>query len=247
MRLLAVAALILLTATVGAAQEIFTWFYASGTGNFAESPVVFSGGMSLGGDVSEGSWEIRVSDVGWPSDPEQRISFVWDVLFAPNYARDCPHWPGPQGPGWEADYCTSTPNTPVDSPDTWWLPLHIQDDTNGGSLAGWCSLRQYALDEDEDGTLDVGEFPHGWLIMDTVIICEGYGAYDGLCGSGNAFGEFGRIGVGELEGEEDWRFGMYLWLEDCMNGCDPPSPAPDVTGMPETWDSTWSTIKAMYR
>ena len=244
MRTLVAATLALLLATQAMAQQTFIWFYGRATADLTESPIVFSGGMTPGGDMEAGSWEITVSDAGWPSDPAERLTFMWDTLFSPNYVRDFPSW---GGAGWVADLCTSVPTSTADALEASWLPLHIQDDTNGGSLSGWCLVREFAYDDNLNGVLDSEEFPHGLLLMDTVLICEGNGVYDGLCGEGYAYGMFARAGLGPAEGEELWRFGMYLWLEDCMQGCDPPDLEPDVTGMPEAWDSTWGTIKAMYR
>ena len=244
MRTMSVLVVVLVLAGPVMAQEIFLWFYGTGSTNLLESPVVYSGNMMPGGDIETGSWEIRLGDAGWPSDERERLPFLWETFFAANYVRNLPIW---GGAGWLADLTNSVPTSTVDSQEGSWLPLWIQDDTNDGSFSGWCQLSEFVHDDNLNGIFDEDDPLHGLILMYEVLICEGEGVYEGLCGSGNCFGEFARVGTELDEGEEHWRFGMYLWLEDCMQGCDPPDSNSDVTGMPETWDSTWGTIKAMYR
>jgi hypothetical protein len=209
---LAVAAL----ATAAYGQETtFIWFYGAGTGDFMDSPVVFGGAMDPGGDIVDGSWSITIPDDGWPTDPADRYTHIWNTYYAPNYTPGNPSF-------WKGYF-----DVQHGAPDM--NALSIIDDTNGGVMNGICSVEIQVQDLDNDGVLDEGEFCSGSLSGLVIIIRDGTGVYDGMCGTGNYFGSYVKDCPAT---SETWNFGMYLWLEDCTT---------------PTEDATWGAIKAMYQ
>ncbi|MCK4916446.1 MAG: hypothetical protein KAS89_09745, partial [Candidatus Eisenbacteria sp.] len=74
-----------------------------------------------------------------------------------------------------------------------------------------------------------GEFCSGSLDGLVIIIRDGTGVYDGMCGTGNYFGTYVKACPGTME---EWHYGMYLWLEDCTTPVE---------------DATWGAIKALYQ
>jgi hypothetical protein len=209
---LAVAAM----ATAASGQD-FVWFYGAGTGDFMDSPPVFGGPMDPGGDIVDGAWSITIDDTTWPMDPTDRAAFIWNTYFAPNYTPGTPgYWTGYFDP----DH--------VDGID--WNPLSIVDNTNGGTMVGICSVQIQVQDSViQNGELDEGEFCSGSLSGLVIIIREGTGVYDGMCGTGNYFGSYLKDCPATTE---TWNFGMYLWLEDCTTPVE---------------DATWGSIKALYQ
>jgi hypothetical protein len=208
---LAVAAL----ATAAYGQETFVWFYGVGVGDFMASPVVFGGPMDPGGDITDGSWSITVPDDTWPTDPVLRQQHIWDTYYAANYTAGTP--------GFWTGYFDEAHGAGVLN------PLSIIDNTNGGSMSGVCSVQIQVQDLNNNTVLDEGEFCDGSLSGLVIIIRNGEGVYDGMCGTGNYFGSYLKDCPATTE---TWNFGMYLWLEDCTTPVE---------------DATWSSIKALYQ
>jgi len=195
--------------------ETFVWFYGVGAGDFMDSPVEFGGAMDPGGDIIDGSWAITVPDAGWPTEAAARYSHIWNTFYAPNYSAGNPSfWTG----YFDIEHGASDMNG-----------LSIIDNTNGGTMTGVCSVQIQVQDINNNGVLDEGEFCSGSLSGLVIIIRNGEGVYDGMCGTGNYFGSYVKDCPGTTE---TWNYGMYLWLEDCT------TPVEDVT---------WGSIKALYQ
>ena len=213
--LLIVLALAALATAAYGQETTFVWFYGAGTGDFMDSPVVFGGAMDPGGDIVDGSWSITIPDDGWPTDPTDRYTHIWNTYYAPNYTPGNPSF-------WKGYF-----DVQHGAPDM--NALSIIDDTNGGVMNGICSVEIQVQDLNNNGVLDEGEFCSGSLSGLVIIIRDGTGVYDGMCGTGNYFGSY--IKDCPLT-TETWNFGMYLWLVDCTT---------------PTEDATWGAIKAMYQ
>ena len=194
----------------------YIWFYGVGTGDFMDSPPVFTGPMDPGGDIELGSWTITVPDDGWPTDPVARQAHIWNTYYAPNYDDSGnPHfWTG----YFDVDHGATDMNA-----------LSIVDDTFGGTMSGICSVQIQVQDSNNNAVLDEGEFCSGSLSGLVIIIRNGTGVYDGMCGTGNYFGSYAKDCPNTTE---SWNFGMYLWLEDCSTPVE---------------DATWGSIKALYQ
>jgi len=200
-------------------EELFVWFYGAGTGDFMDSPVVFGGAMDPGGDITDGSWSITIPDATWPTDPAARATHIWDMFYAPNYTPGNPSfWKG----YFDVEHGAEDMNV-----------LTITDNTNGGSMAGICSVEIQVQDLNNNGVLDgEGEFEEfctGSLSGLVIIIRNGEGVYDGMCGTGNYFGSYIKDCPATTE---TWNYGMYLWLEDCTTPVE---------------NATWGAIKALYQ
>jgi len=216
MRALLIVFAVAALATVAYGQdETFVFFYGAGTGDFMDSPVVFGGDMDPGGDISDGSWAITIPDAGWPTDPVDRSTYIWNTFYAPNYTAGNPSF-------WTGYFDTEHGATDMND-------LSIIDDTNVGTMVGICSVQIQVQDTDNDGVLDEGEFCSGSLSGLVIIIRNGTGVYDGMCGTGNYFGSYMKDCPATTE---TWNFGMYLWLEDCTT---------------PVQDATWGSIKALYQ
>lgn len=216
MRALAiVVAIAVVTLASAASAETFVWFFGVGNGDFMDSPPMFAGGMDPGGDILDGSWSITVHDDGWPADPAARYAHIWNEFFAPNYTPGTPGF-------WKGYFDTEHGLSQMND-------LYIVDDTNGGTMVGICTIEIQVQDLNMNGELDEGEFCEGSLTGLVIIIREGTGVYDGMCGSGNYFGSYVKDCPDTYE---SWNFGMYLWLEMCQ------SPVENMT---------WGAIKALYQ
>jgi hypothetical protein len=215
MRALLIVLAVAAMATAAYGQETFVWFYGAGNGDFMSSPPVFGGAMNPGGDIALGSWSITIPDDGWPTDPTDRYAYIWNTYYAPYYTVGTPgFWTGYFDPD----------HAGID-----WNPLSIVDDTNGGTMVGICSVQIQVQDLNNNQVLDEGEFCSGSLSGLVIIIREGTGVYDGMCGTGNYFGSYTKDCPATTE---TWNFGMYLWLEDCTTPVE---------------DTTWGAIKALYQ
>ena len=211
--LIIIAVAVLATAAYG--QETFFWFYGAGTGDFMDSPPVFGGAVDPGGDITVGSWSITVPDDGWPTDPVDRTTYIWNTFYAPNYEVGNPgFWKG----YFDIDHGLTAMND-----------LEIVDDTNVGTMTGICSVEIQVQDINNNGVLDEGEFCNGSLSGIVIIIREGTGVYDGMCGTGNYFGTYIKDCPATTE---TWNFGMYLYIQDCTSPVE---------------DTTWGAIKALYQ
>jgi hypothetical protein len=198
-----------------ASGESFVWFFGVGDGDFMDSPPVFAGVMDPGGTIGEGGWSITVPDAGWPLDPVARAQYIWTTFFADNYTPGTPgFWKG------HFDVAHGLPELSA---------LTVVDDTNGGTMYGTCTIEIQVLDLNSNGELDEGEYCSGSLTGLVIIVRQGDGVYDGMCGEGNYFGTYVRDCPNTLE---TWNFGMYLWLEDCSTPVE---------------DATWGSIKALYQ
>ncbi|KPK98727.1 MAG: hypothetical protein AMK75_06855 [Planctomycetes bacterium SM23_65] len=216
MRALAIVVAIAIVALASAASaETFVWYFGVGNGDFTDSPPVFTGGMDPGGDITDGYWSISIHDDGWPLDPVERYAYIWDNFYAPNYT--------PGTPGFWKGYFDTEHGLPAMN------DLFIDDVTNGGTMIGICTIEIQVQDLNNNEVLDEGEFCEGSLTGLVIIIREGTGAYDGMCGTGNYFGSYVKDCPDTYE---TWNFGMYLWLDDCS------------TPVQET---TWGAIKALYQ
>ena len=215
MRALVIVIAVLALATVACADETFMWFFGVGNGDFMDSPPTFTGAMDPGGDIVDGSWTIVVPDVGWPTDPALRYQHIWDTFYAGNYTAGTPgYWKG---------YFDTSHGLPE------MCALDIVDDTNGGTMTGVLTLEIQVEDTNNNQVLDEGEFCAGSLSGLVIIIREGTGYYDGLCGTGNFFGTYTKACPTTYE---TWNFGMYLWLDDCL------TPVESIS---------WGAIKALYQ
>jgi hypothetical protein len=195
-------------------EETIVWFYGVGTGDFMDSPVVFGGAMDPGGDIEAGSWSITVPDASWPTDPTARAAHIWDTFYAPNYTPGNPSfWKG----YFDVEHGAEAMNS-----------LAIIDDGNVGSMTGVCSVEIQVQDLNNNAVLDGDEFCSGSLSGLVIIIKDGTGVYDGLCGTGNYFGSYVKACPATTE---EWHYGMYLWLKDCATPVE---------------NSTWGAIKALY-
>jgi len=218
MRALTIAVTVALFAFASVASG-YTLYYGSGNGDFMDTPPVFTGGMDPGGDITAGTWTITITDDGWPTDPVVRAQYIWDNFYAPNYTPGTPGF-------WKGYFDTDHGLTAMNQ-------LEIVDETGGGgvigTMGGVCSVEIQVEDTDSDGILDEGEFCEGSLTGLVIIIRDGSGIYDGLCGTGNYFGSYVKDCPGTYE---TWNFGMYLFLSDCTSNTEP---------------DTWGGIKALYQ
>jgi len=206
--IVAVAAVVLTSPAFG-----FISYNGVGTGDFLASPIVFEGNMAPPGDIETGLWRITIPDVGWPTEPVAREQYIWNTYYAGNYT------PGTPG------YWTGRFDVPLN-------PLYIQDDApapDGGTMSGVCELEITFSDNGEVGVLDGDDGCSGSLSGLVIIINDGTGAYDGLCGDGNYFGSFAKDCPNS---SETWNFGMYLWLYDCSTPVE---------------STTWGAVKALYQ
>lgn len=216
MRALAILVTIAIVALASAASaETFMWFFGAGNGDFADNPPVFAGGMDPGGDILVGSWSITLDDTGWPTTSPAREAYIWDTFYAPYYTPGTPGF-------WKGYFDTEHGLSSMSD-------LYIADDTNGGTMVGICTIEIQVQDLNNNTVLDEGEFCSGSLTGLVIIIREGTGVYDGMCGTGNYFGSYLKDCPLTYE---TWNFGMYLWLDDCS------------TPVQET---TWGAIKALYQ
>ncbi len=217
MRALTIAVMVALLAFVSVASG-YTLYYGSGNGDFMDVPPVFTGGMDPGGDITAGSWTITITDDGWPTDPIDRAAYIWDTFYAPNYTPGTPgFWKG----YFDTDHGLSAMNA-----------LQIVDETGGGvigTMGGVCSVEIQVEDSNSNGILDEGEFCSGSLTGLVIIIRDGSGIYDGMCGTGNYFGSYVKDCPGTYE---TWQFGMYLFLSDCSSPVE---------------EASWGSIKALYQ
>jgi hypothetical protein len=209
-----VTAALLMVAQAAVAEETFVWFYGLGAGDFMNNPPVFTGPMDGGGMITDGSWTITINDTGWPTDGT-RYDYIWNTFFAGNYVPGTPSvWTG---------YFDTAHGLPAMN------TIAIVDNTNGGTMSGVCSVQIEVQDMDNDMVLDEGEFCTGSLAGIVVIIRNGTGCYDGMCGTGNYYGTYVKACPGTAE---DWNFGMYLWLDDCST---------------PTENTSWGSIKALFQ
>jgi len=220
MRALTIAVMIALFAFASIANADFVFYYGTGNGDFMDTPPVFTGGMDPGGMITDGSWTITITDDGWPTDPVARAAYIWDTFYAPNYM--------PGSPGfWKAYFDTDHGLAAMNA-------LQIVDETGGagviGTMGGVCSVEIQVQDDNSNGILDEGEFCDGALTGQVIIIRDGSGIYDGLCGTGDYFGTYEKQSCPDTY--ETWQFGMYLNLNDCT------SPVQDMS---------WGGIKALYQ
>jgi hypothetical protein len=217
MRALAIVVGIAVVALTSAASaETFVWFFGIGNGDFMDSPPVLAGGMDAGGDIDDGYWSITVHDDGWPvGPPETRYAHVWNTFFAPHYTPGTPGF-------WKGYFDTEHGLAAMND-------LYIVDDTGGGTMVGYCTIEIQVQDLNSNGQLDAGEFCNGSLTGLIIIIREGTGIYDGLCGTGNYFGSYTKACPDTYE---TWNFGMYLWLNPCSS---------------PVQETTWGAIKALYQ
>jgi len=207
-------AIVLMMMVSVASAETFVFYYGVGHGDFMDTPPVFTGGMDPGGDITAGSWTITIADDGWPTDPGARYAYIWNTFYAPNYMAGPPSF-------WKGYFDTAHGLTRLND-------LAIVDNTNNGTMSGVCSVEIQVQDLNNNHVLDPGEFCEGSLAGIVVIIRDGTGVYDGMCGTGNYFGTYVKDCPGT---SETWNFGMYLWLDDCS------TPVQDMT---------WGGIKALY-
>jgi len=213
--LMVVIAAALLFLAPAAFAEQFVWFFGVGNGDFMDSPPVFTGVMDAGGDITDGSWTITIPDAGWPADPDLRAQYIWNTFYAGNYVPGSPSvWTG---------YFDTNHGLPSLS------TLAIVDNTHVGTMTGVCTIEIQVQDLDNDMVLDEGEFCSGSLAGLVIIIRDGTGVYDGLCGTGNYFGSYTKDCPDTYE---TWNFGMYLWLEDCTTPVE---------------STSWGSIKALYQ
>ena len=84
-------------------------------------------------------------------------------------------------------------------------------------------------DANNDGVLDASEFCTGSMTGLVIIIRNGEGVYDGMCGTGNFFGTYAKDCPGTYE---TWNYGMYLYLDDCSTPVE---------------NSSWGAIKSLYQ
>ncbi len=214
MRALVIALAVLMVASVASA-ETFVWFFGVGNGDFMESPPVFGGAMDPGGTITDGTWSITIPDAGWPMDEAERFQYIWSTFYANNYTPGTPGY-------WKGHFDTNHGLVELNS-------LNIVDNTNEGVMVGTCTIEVQVLDLNSNGVLDEDEFCSGSLTGLVIIIRDGTGVYDGMCGTGNYFGTYTKDCPGSYE---TWHFGMYLWLEDCSTPVE---------------SRSWGSIKALYQ
>ncbi len=215
MRTLVIVLAVLVMATVACAQDTFVWFFGVGNGDFMDSPPTFVGSMDAGGDITAGSWTITIPDAGWPTDPVLRAQYIWDTFYAANYTAGTPGY-------WKGYFDTNHGLPEMNA-------LAIVDDTNGGTMTGVCTIEIQVDDANNDGVLDAGEFCAGSMTGIVIIIRNGEGVYDGMCGTGNFFGTYSKNCPSTLE---TWNYGMYLYLDDCSTPVE---------------STTWGVIKSLYQ
>jgi len=213
MRALTIVFAVVLVALASTASADFVWFTGVGVGDFMDSPPTFVGNMEAPGDILDGQWTITVPDAGWPTDPVEREAYIWTTFFAGNYVPGTlPCWKG---------YIDATTNGEQNT-------LSIIDNTNIGTMSGVTTIEIQVQDLNGNEILDGDEFCEGSDTGNIIIIKDGTGCYDGLCGTGNFNGTFVKDCPGTTE---TWDFGMYLWLHDCSTPVE---------------STTWGSIKAMY-
>jgi hypothetical protein len=195
--------------------ETLVGFFGVGAGDFMDHPPVFTGTMDPGGDITSGSWTITIPDAGWPLDPVTRYAYIWSTFYAPNYQPGNPNF-------WKGYFDTGHGLPTMNA-------INIVDNTHGGVMNGVCSVEIQVQDLNNNGVLDPGEFCDGSLAGLVIVIRDGEGFYDGMCGTGNYFGTYVKNCP---QTHETWNFDMYLYLDDCS--------AP-------VQDSSWGAIKALYQ
>lgn len=103
------------------------------------------------------------------------------------------------------------------------------DHTDVGTMRGVCSIEITVVDDNANGILDPDEGCAGSLSGLVIIIRAGTGLYDGMCGDGYYFGTYEKECPDSLE---HWFLMMHVDIEDCSTPVE---------------DSTWGTIKSLYR
>lgn len=208
---LVIAVIALATVAQGQMSRVF---WGGGGGDFSVSPVVFSGSIT-GGDIAAGSWTVTVPDDAWPTDPVAREAYVWDTFFADNYddTSNPPVWIG---------YFDEAHGLPD-------MNALFIDDYGNGTMTGVCTIEIQVQDTNINGVLDADEGTNGSLSGAIIIIRDGTGIYDGLCGYGYYFGSYFKD---VFWGPETWNWGMDIALEDCST---------------PVQDKSWGSIKALYQ
>ena len=231
MRLTTTAATLLMLLAVQCPIRAQMHCYPVGGGDLMQSPVVFSGGFDVGGDIDQGQWSIRIPDEDWPSDPEERLDYIVATFFVPNY-----FGLSSIGPSYWLGYFDVAHG--LAEPITWF----IQDDTNGGTIGGtsdWAFIR--ALDLNGSGELEREELCKSSYLEDDpltpMLLCldvdasQSSGFYANQGGSGSTWGSR----VQDCPGwQETWALYLLLWLDDSPN-------------RPLAEEVSWTRVKALYR
>ncbi len=211
-KVMAVALLVFGIACVASADEVYFSFHCDGSGNMVlDSPVIYEGPITSG-DLAPGYWRINVDDTGWPppSDPAARWAYIWDnyYVYDPFTYLWTAHFP--------QDHCG----------------LYLER-TGVGSMCGVCDMTFQIVDFDWDGELDPEECAADGLSGMIIIINEGTGAYQHLCGNGTYAGDYTRDcdETSPTWMQDDVSFDMELVLEECGMAIKP---------------TTWGSIKALF-
>jgi hypothetical protein len=204
---------------------------SSGLGSFMKSPVVYEFNFLFG---MTGTWSFTIDDSLWPdpSDPQARFDYIWNTFFAGNYDGSTPG-----AEAWRGYFDGSTlPTVPTFEMDvSGTIPPNLVG-TLGGNVTIVVQVRDFVA----DGVLSQAEKDnnHGFNATFQISPSLGTGDFVNMCGTGS-------MAASAITGGDEKRF----------NFVDPPADdALELIGIMDiepcpspTDDSSWSTIKALYR
>jgi hypothetical protein len=191
----------------------------SGAGGFMLNGADYAGVIDAG---MVGTWTLEIDDSLWPdeSDSTARFNYIWDTFFAGNY-NDITG-----GEHWLGHFNSSTlPSTPL---------LTLDTTVPGGTLGMNTSFTILVRDYYADGILSQDEKHHDCQMNLTysVEVTLGTGAFEDYCGDGS--GSNGSFNFINPPDEDLLEFPFFNQINTWFCG------AP-------VEDSTWGTIKALYR
>jgi hypothetical protein len=208
-RILIVGVAVLICAGVAGAQEINYAFGCAGSGNMVkDSPVIYSGTIDTG-DLAPGNWTMTIDDAGWPAVGDDAVR--WAYIFANYYTYN------PSLYVWDGFFQNNL----------LWL-----EKTATGTMTGDCDMSLQIIDMNRNGTIEPNECQDG-LSGAVIIIEDGTGAYQQLCGDGTYNGSYFRDCVeGATYMLDNVSFNMQLDLIDCSMS---------------TEASSWSAVKSLFK
>jgi hypothetical protein len=203
---------------------------SSGLGSFMKSPVTYEFSFLFG---MTGTWSFTIDDSLWPdpSDPDARFDYIWDTFFAGNYDAT------PGAEAWRGYFDGLTlPSTPTFEMDV----LSTIPPNMVGTLGGNITITIQVRDFVADGVLSEAEKYNNLGFNCTLIISPSLGTGDfvNMCGTGS-------MAAFALTGGDEKRFNfVYPPDDDALELLGQmiiePCPSP-------VEDSSWGTIKALYR
>lgn len=188
----------------------------TGTTNFLESPVFFSGTVTAGEPLLLGGyWTLTIDDSDWPPDTDKPVR--WAYIDATYYADNFNSYTG----SWTATFDEfSTASAP-----------HWTSGKGGvGEMTGTALLQTTIMDFDFDQVIDPDERAYVTFSGTLIVVKNGTGVFAGYCGLGSYSGwMFNADPINWVD--DDFTLSTILDVEDCS------TPAKEVT---------WGNVKSLY-